>query len=163
MGKGGGYERNRDIDADASLPGRTIGSQSRAEPRANIVFTRTHGFAVQIIWYYCTYSTYARAKLFANYHPPAASASLSQRSSRRISISVRANVNAAYCAVVPLKSHDARDAVMIIIRCLASYIAVHVSVLPIYTCTLAHHFQLFVIQNVIWNCTSTKSLKKLLF
>jgi len=59
--------RNRDIDA--SLPGRTIGSQSRAEPRANIVFTRTHGFAVQIIWYYCTYSTYARAKLFANCHP----------------------------------------------------------------------------------------------
>lgn len=61
---------NRDIDADTSLPGRTIGSQSRAEPRANIVFTRTHGFAVQIIWYYCTYSTYARAKLFANWHPP---------------------------------------------------------------------------------------------
>lgn len=34
-------------------------SVHRAEPRANIVFTRTHGFAVQIIWYYCTYSTYA--------------------------------------------------------------------------------------------------------
>lgn len=81
---------------------------SRAEPRANIVFTRTHGFAVQIIWYYCTYSTYARAKLFANCHSPAVSASLLQRSSRRISISVRANVNAAYCIVVPLKSHARR-------------------------------------------------------
>jgi len=33
---------------------------------------------------------------------PAASASLSQCSSRRISISVRTNVNAAYCVVVPL-------------------------------------------------------------
>lgn len=37
-------------------------SVHRAEPRANIVFTRTHGFAVQIIWYYCTYSTYVCAR-----------------------------------------------------------------------------------------------------
>lgn len=35
-------------------------SVHRAEQRANIVFTHTHGFAMQIIWYYCTYSTYQR-------------------------------------------------------------------------------------------------------
>ena len=35
-------------------------SVHRAEQRANIVFTHTHGFAMQIIWYYCTYSAYRR-------------------------------------------------------------------------------------------------------
>lgn len=35
-------------------------SVHRAEQRANIVFTHTHGFAMQIIWYYCTYSAYQR-------------------------------------------------------------------------------------------------------
>lgn len=35
-------------------------SVHRAEQRANIVFTHTHGFAMQIIWYYCTYSTQQR-------------------------------------------------------------------------------------------------------
>lgn len=83
-------------------------SVHRTEPRANIVFTRTHGFAVQIIWYYCTYSTYAaRAGETLRQLPSsrptqlrAASASLSRAfSSRRDFNIARANVNVAHCAV----------------------------------------------------------------
>lgn len=74
---------------------------------------------------------------------PAASASLSQRSSRRISISARANVNAAYCVVVSLKSHDAQDAVMIIIRYLAFYITVLFHLLLYILVLVTHYFKLF--------------------
>jgi len=91
--------RNRDIDAN--LPGRTISSQSRAEPRANIVFTRTHGFcgANNLVLLHLLHV--CAGETLRQLPSPAASASLSQCSSRRISISVRTNVNAAYCVVVP--------------------------------------------------------------
>lgn len=55
-----GTKTGRENGTDVCVIYLSALSVHRAEQRANIVFTHTHGFAMQIIWYYCTYSAYRR-------------------------------------------------------------------------------------------------------
>jgi len=122
--------RNRDIDADASLPGRTIGSQSRAESEYCVYPYAWLCGANNLV---LLHLLHIRAGETLRQLPVPRRFRFFVAALFRISISVRVNVNVAYCIVVPLKSHDTRrDIVMLIIRCLAFYIAARVSVIRLH-------------------------------